>query len=132
MTLIGKACIECGSPVPAGMGSRCVKHRGGITDNQRRYRKAMANGTYTTHWRTLRKQALERDGYACTFRFSNCTGRADTVHIRASLGGDHRNATLADCRSACRRCHGVEDAPRAHSGRFGSVHARPLQPPDCN
>jgi 5-methylcytosine-specific restriction endonuclease McrA len=83
------------------------------TDNQRRAELSKKHGLTTAYWRNLRRQALERDGGLCTFRHPGCTGQAETVHIGAHLGGNHLLATLVDCRSACRRCHGKEDAPRA-------------------
>jgi hypothetical protein len=54
------------------------------------------------------------DGGRCTFRLDGCTGRAETVHLAPELGGNHLLATLENTGSACRRCHGVTDAPRSH------------------
>jgi len=71
-------------------------------------------GHEVTHWIKLRKQALERDGHQCQLRASRyCAGVADTVHLAPQCGGNHWNATLDDCTSACRSCHGTVDAPRA-------------------
>jgi 5-methylcytosine-specific restriction endonuclease McrA len=85
------------------------------TENSKRTIIARNHGTSTSHWKELRALALERDGHACRLQHEGCTGHATTVHIDRRLRGDHRNATLADCTSACRHCHGVEDAPRAGS-----------------
>lgn len=83
------------------------------TDNQRRARLNKLHGTNTTYWRRLRRLALQRDGGLCQLRHRGCTQLADSVHIDPHLNGNHRIATLGDCTSACKRCHGVEDAPRA-------------------
>jgi 5-methylcytosine-specific restriction endonuclease McrA len=83
-------------------------------DNQRRAYLGKRNATKTTYWRKLRVLALQRDNYRCTLRHPGCTERANTVHIDPRLKGNHLAATLNDCRSACRHCHGVEDAPRAN------------------
>ncbi len=110
---VKKFCIRHGIVDPA---HRCTPDGFVGTENQIRYEKAKNHGTLTTHWKKLRAQALERDGYTCTLRHKHCTVRATTVHLDPRLRGDHRNATLADCRSACRRCHGKEDAPRSKGG----------------
>jgi hypothetical protein len=39
---------------------------------------------------------------------------ANTVHIDPRLGRNHDLATLADCISMCRQCHGAIDGARAH------------------
>jgi len=76
--------------------------------------KVAVQGTKSKHWIRLRQLALERDGYQCQLRASrHCAGVADTVHLAPRLGGNHWNATLDDCVSACRSCHGTVDAPRA-------------------
>jgi 5-methylcytosine-specific restriction endonuclease McrA len=87
------------------------------TDNERRAQLSKRHGLKTAYWRKLRQQALARDGGLCALRHPGCTGRAETVHISAHLHGNHLAATLSDCRSACRRCHGKQDAPRATSPR---------------
>jgi 5-methylcytosine-specific restriction endonuclease McrA len=94
---------------------RCPIHY--KTDNQRRARKAKAHGTTTAYWRKLRAQALERDKHICTIQARGCQFRANTVHISPHLGGNHLAATLDDCKSACRRCHGRIDGARSHTRR---------------
>jgi hypothetical protein len=42
--------------------------------------------------------------------------RATTVHLDPACRADHSLATIDNTRSACRHCHGVEDAPRATQG----------------
>jgi hypothetical protein len=75
-----------------------------------------ARGTSTSYWKQLRLQALQRYGHRCVLRVDRrCTQTATTVHISPHLKGDHRAATLADCKSACRTCHGIIDGPRAGS-----------------
>jgi 5-methylcytosine-specific restriction endonuclease McrA len=115
---IMKYCDRCDRPVP--LDHRCW-HEGGVlvvgTDNQRRAELNRKHGTKSAYWRKLRLLALERDGFRCTFNHRGCTQGATTVHLAPHLRGDHRIATLDDCRSACRHCHGVEDAPRAASPR---------------
>lgn len=81
--------------------------------------KNQRNGMNTHRWRGprgLRARALERDGHACTYGLPGCTGTATTVHIDPNLNGDHRRATLDDCRSACHRCHGRIDGHRSRGG----------------
>lgn len=95
----------CGALLPQG-----VRHN---HDNERRQTIARAHGLTTAHWQRLRRARLEVDGYACQIRREGCTGRATTVHLDPSLGGDHRAAMIDDCVSACHRCHGAIDAPRA-------------------
>jgi hypothetical protein len=92
---------------------RCTRDGFVGTDNQIRYRKNKAHGTNTPYWRRLRQQALERDGYQCRLNIDHrCTGRATSVHISERLKGDHFRATLADCTSSCRTCHGILDGRR--------------------
>jgi 5-methylcytosine-specific restriction endonuclease McrA len=107
-----KTCIECGRPIPA-THMTCERH-GSQTRQSRKMAKIQQQGTKSGHWIKLRKLALERDGYRCRLRGRRCTGTATTVHLDPRLGGNHRIATLADCTSLCRRCHGAIDAPRAH------------------
>jgi 5-methylcytosine-specific restriction endonuclease McrA len=92
---------------------RCSPKWGTGTDNQLRARKNKAHGTHTSYWRQLRQRALERDGYQCQIQHPDiCTGVATTVHLDPRLKGDHRVATLSDCKSSCKRCHGREDGRR--------------------
>jgi 5-methylcytosine-specific restriction endonuclease McrA len=120
-----KTCVEssgvrriCVEPGCAGMTLSmahvtCPRH-GSQTRQTRKMAKVARQGTKSTHWVKLREQALRRDHHTCKLRVSrNCAGVADTVHLDPRLGGNHRIATLADCVSACRSCHGTVDAPRA-------------------
>lgn len=92
---------------------RCTRDGFVGTENQIRYRKNKAHGTNTPYWRRLRQQALERDGHQCQLNIDpRCTGAATSVHISERLKGDHLRATLADCRSLCRTCHGILDGRR--------------------
>jgi 5-methylcytosine-specific restriction endonuclease McrA len=87
------------------------------TDNDRRAYLNKKNATKSTYWRKLRLLALQRDGYRCTLQHHGCIRHATTVHIDPRLNGNHLAVTLNDCRSACRRCHGIKDAPRARKNR---------------
>lgn len=95
---LSRACSVCGRR--CGGSGRCARH-------------PAAGGYSTGHWRKLRVQALVRDGYRCQLQLDGCTGVATTVHIDPALRGQHEDATLDDCTSACLYCHGVTDAARS-------------------
>jgi 5-methylcytosine-specific restriction endonuclease McrA len=95
MTL--RSCTICGTP---SHGPRCAAH-------------ATQRGYHTSHWQIIRTRRLELDGYRCQLQHPTCTGYATTVHLDPACGGNHLLATLNNTTSACRTCHGVEDAPRA-------------------
>lgn len=99
-------CVRCGRLALLG-GRYCATHEAGVRA-VRAFR-----GYDSPGWRRLRAAALQRDGGWCQLRLEGCTGRATTVHLRPELGGDHRRATLEDCVSACRVCHGRVDGGRA-------------------
>lgn len=93
-----RLCVVCKRPA---RGARCPEH-------------AHARGYNTGHWQTVRRVRLARDNYICQLQHDDgCTQHATTVHLDPGLRGDHRRATLDNTLSACRHCHGVEDAPRA-------------------
>jgi 5-methylcytosine-specific restriction endonuclease McrA len=87
-------------------------------DNQRRAAKSKRNGLRSPYWQAVREARLRLDGYRCVLQHDGCTGYAETVHIPPELKGNHLLATVETCRSACRRCHGVEDGGRAHARRW--------------
>jgi 5-methylcytosine-specific restriction endonuclease McrA len=95
-------------PTPRGMCPQCYR-----ADNSRRNAKARANGSKSSYWEKVRQERLQMDGGLCTFKLPGCTGQAETVHLDPELGANHWLATLDNTRSACRRCHGKADAPRA-------------------
>ena len=101
-----RACIDCGRPT--AQGNRCPIHVG--PHKQQRAAKVKASGTSKPHWRRLRLQALERDNHTCR----RCGRPAVSVHIAPHLGRNHDRATLGDCESLCRSCHGAIDGARAH------------------
>jgi 5-methylcytosine-specific restriction endonuclease McrA len=109
--MVSRACSVCGCIIPATK-RRCSVHE--REENARRAEKATKAGLKTAGWQHLRLARLQLDGYRCTFQLDGCTGYATTVHLAPELGGNHRLATLELTRSACRHCHGVTDAPRAH------------------
>ena len=59
----------------------------------------------SSHWRSVREQALARDGYRCQLNDVGCTGTATTIHLDARLDGDHLQAHLGNVVSCCRGCH---------------------------
>jgi hypothetical protein len=81
--------------------------------NARRRAKAKAHGRTTAHWQRVREEVIARDGGRC--RMCGLPGRS--VHLDPARGGDHRNATAADCVTLCAHHHGVVDAPRATRNR---------------
>jgi hypothetical protein len=114
-----RVCSErgCGrpyNPLPGDRSRRCPLHA--PAHKQRQAAKVKGARTGTSHWQTLRKQALERDGHRCQriVYGQPCLLPANTVHIRPELGRNHDLATLNDCTSMCRRCHGAIDGARAH------------------
>jgi 5-methylcytosine-specific restriction endonuclease McrA len=84
-------------------------------DNRRRALKAGKAGLKTRYWREVRLARLRLDGFRCALQVDeDCSGCAETVHLAPELKGNHLLATTENTRSACRRCHGVTDAPRSH------------------
>lgn len=108
-----KACATCGRAIPLGTKycARCSD--GDVTGDRARYQGSKRRGTFTTEWRRLRIARLQMDGGRCQLKHYGCTEQATTVHLDPACKGNHALATLDNTRSACRHCHGVEDAPRA-------------------
>jgi 5-methylcytosine-specific restriction endonuclease McrA len=104
----------CGKLIEASEG-RCPTCKN--VENRRRALKAGKAGLRTRYWREVRLARLQMDGYRCVLQHDGCTGYAETVHIPPELKGNHLLATVETCRSACRRCHGIEDGGRAHVRR---------------
>lgn len=102
----------CGRLIPAGGPRRCPEHERG--ENTRRRAKSERSGLKTPHWLAVHKARLLMDSRLCTLKLDGCAGRAETVHLAPELKGNHLLATTENTRSACRHCHGVTDAPRAH------------------
>jgi 5-methylcytosine-specific restriction endonuclease McrA len=118
-----RLCVQCATPVPPGQ-TRCPKHQAerNAVVRVRKDAQHKIKGYGTTHWKRVRRQHLELDGYACQIRLPLCLGIADTVDLHPALNGNHRIATVETTRSACRRCHGATDGGRrtgaaSHYGR---------------
>jgi hypothetical protein len=94
----------------------CPEHK--RAENARRRAKARANGTDTPEWAALSRQRRALAGRCELQVDEGCTGLPETGHLNPELGGQHRGATLADVRAACRHCHGVVDAPRAARSKW--------------
>ena len=105
--MIGRICRLTGGAICTSCGTTCR------LDNQRRNAKTVSHGVKRAHNQRLRKQRLAFDGHRCQLRLPGCTGRATTVHLDPRFAGDHDAATIDDLISACARCHGRIDAPRA-------------------
>lgn len=95
-------CLGCGCRT---QGSRCPTCR---------QHHELAHGRNTAAWQRLRAMVRARDGHRCTY----CGATADlTVDLDPRLGGNHRVATIDDCRTACRSCnssrHALAAAPTA-------------------
>ncbi len=103
-----RACVVCGRK---SKGSRCPTHA--REQSLARQLRDRLYGYSRAHWKHVRKERLEYDGYICQLRLPGCTLRATTVHLHPSLEGHHDIATRDDCLSACASCHGTVDAPRA-------------------
>jgi len=106
-----KICV-CGQMVIAGEPHECeevaAKKR---REQERRYRKRVASGRYKSVWTHLARACIARDG-AC----QDCRSEQDlTCHLDPRFAGDHREATLADVVTLCRRCRGSRDGRRAHT-----------------
>jgi 5-methylcytosine-specific restriction endonuclease McrA len=54
-------------------------------------------------WRNLRRQVLERDGFACMHCHEPVTEK--TCHIDHIRSGKHGSNQLWNLRTLCRRCH---------------------------
>ena len=60
----------------------------------------------TTHWRKMSRARLAYAEGICEVQLPGCTVSALIVHLNPALGGNHRLATLDDCRAVCNECHG--------------------------
>ena len=94
-----RPCLTCGTPTRNGPRCRTCTQPAGYA---------------TAHWQRIRRQRLNLDGHRCTLNHPGCTTVATTVHLAPELNGNHLLATIDNTRSACLRCHGTEDAPRAN------------------
>jgi 5-methylcytosine-specific restriction endonuclease McrA len=98
----------CSRLVANRQAARCETHR--REDNYQRRRRGLQHGLASAHWRGVRQAVLDRDGWRC----QRCGARASSVHLDPQLHGDHYHATIDNCVTLCRSCHGTTDAPRAH------------------
>jgi 5-methylcytosine-specific restriction protein A len=117
---VNRPCLDCGRPAE---GTRCPEHQ--RAHQRERNAQQSTYGYSSPRWRELRAEALRRDGYRCQ-RPGCCRTEDLTVHISPDLGGDHARATLADCTTLCRSCHGSTDAARSAATRSQS---RPRREP---
>jgi 5-methylcytosine-specific restriction endonuclease McrA len=108
-------CSEPGCRILLEEHGRCAEHDRPFKQRQRqaKYKRERSQGTSTARWKRLRLAVLERDEHRCQLQLYGCQGRATTVHLDPRLHGNHAIATEADCRSACRVCHGRADGGRA-------------------
>lgn len=79
-------------------------------------------------WSTIRRDVLERDGYACTVNGPRCTGHANQAdHI-----GDRHNHSRTNLRAACYNCHADRTATQGHAAmrviRAKAYHPREQHP----
>jgi hypothetical protein len=119
----------CGELTSGGECPSCAAETA-ASGNSRRHVKQREHGRDTAAWRTLRTLRLEFDAYRCQLRLAGCKRRANTVHLDPRLAGRHDLATLADVVSACDRCHGAVDAPRASESKRGVARTPvALRPP---
>jgi len=87
---LAKRCLDCGTRT---RGTRCATCT---------HLHTHAHGRNTHRWQQLRAARKQLDGHRCTY----CGSTQDlTVHLHPRLAGNHRNATLADCVTACRSCN---------------------------
>jgi 5-methylcytosine-specific restriction endonuclease McrA len=75
--------------------------------------KSREQGRTTSRWRRLRLQVLARDGYTCQRCGAQPHPSQLHAHLDPRLAGDHWIATVDDCTTLCRSCHGTIDAPRS-------------------
>ena len=86
-------------PYKAKQGPRCDAHTN---------LAGPTSGSY--YWKKLRKVVLARDGHRCR----QCGATNDlTAHLHEDMQGDHTRATLEDCITLCRPCHGRLDQLRS-------------------
>jgi 5-methylcytosine-specific restriction endonuclease McrA len=79
----------------------CPTDPGRLNRNQKR---SKAKGYKTAAWLRTRAKRLKLDGYRCV----RC-GSTEDLTVDVVGGGDHRTATVQQCRTLCRRCHGSVD-----------------------
>jgi hypothetical protein len=81
--------------------------------DQERAARREARGIDTPEWHRVRRQALAASGGVCALCGQEFTsGDPASAHLNPALGGNHRNATVADVRMLRRSCHGRVGAPR--------------------
>lgn len=71
----------------------------------RRHRR-VAHRTSTANWQNVRRARLALDGFQCV---ACHTGHDLTVHLLPHMAGHHDHATINDCVTLCRTCHGRID-----------------------
>jgi 5-methylcytosine-specific restriction endonuclease McrA len=109
MTLM-RLCRRCARPYePGHPHPECVR-----ADNRKRNATKSAAGRTSARWKRLRLAAIKRDQHTCQRCGRQAPAHLLTVHIPPQLRNNHRLATLEQCITLCRRCHGVVDGPRAH------------------
>jgi len=88
-------CLDCGCRTK---GSRCAG-----CQQRRELARTTASGRNTYTWQQLRAERKCLDGHRCVY----CGATTDlTVDlINPALRGDNRQATVADCITACRPCN---------------------------
>jgi 5-methylcytosine-specific restriction endonuclease McrA len=112
--MTGSTICPCGAMIRKGEPHECPETaRRKAIDYTRRYAKRVESGRYKAAWKHLAHACIARDG-AC----ADCGRETDlTCHLDPGYAGDHREATLDDVITLCRRCHGRRDGRRAHRKR---------------
>lgn len=104
---LAKICVTC-RRIHLGTGTRCTECQ--PLEDHRRHTKQRQHGRDTSYWRRLCTAVKARDEHRC--RRCGST-RHLTVHLDPRLKGNHQAATMDDCTTLCRSCHGTTDAPRS-------------------
>ncbi len=96
-----RRCLDCGRRTDSPRCLICQARR------EAPYRQSHGRNTY--RWQQLCEQRKRIDGFRCTY----CGATDDlTVDLDPRLRGNHRAATINDCRTACRRCNSSRGGKR--------------------
>jgi len=118
---LGHLCWHCGRltegrhdcDCPGATAAAIERQRRQQLDDRRRHLNQTRAGRNTSHWRKLSNARKALDGFRCTLCQRHVSelpsNETLTVHLLDYMNGDHRAATIDDCRTLCSSCHGVRD-----------------------
>jgi 5-methylcytosine-specific restriction endonuclease McrA len=125
---LARLCRGCARAIPEGdlTRGRCARCAPAFEREKSRQRRATSTATRvrnTKAWRTVRDQAVARDGDCAHRHRGGCDGRLEVHHVRPIEQGG-APLDLANLLTLCRRHHSAEEA-RTRGDFLGTPNGNP-------